>query len=87
VTTGEAERIRSTGTMISSSFVVLQDGPERTKERFEVNLSKQSKHWPKGSVRMETPPEYALELGHGEMLSFDIQAGYRQFRFAPPMRD
>jgi hypothetical protein len=28
VTTGEAERIRSTGAMISSSFVVWQDGPE-----------------------------------------------------------
>jgi hypothetical protein len=29
VTTGEAERIRSTGAMISSSFVVWQDGPDR----------------------------------------------------------
>jgi hypothetical protein len=32
------------------------------KGRFVVNLSKQSKHWPKGSVRMEKLPEYALEL-------------------------
>jgi hypothetical protein len=60
VPTGEVERIRSTGAMISSSFVVWQDGPEGRKGRFVVNLSKQSKHWPKGSVRMETLPEYAL---------------------------
>jgi hypothetical protein len=88
VTTREAERIRSTGAMISSSFVVWQDGPEGRKGRFVVNLSKQSKHWHKGSVRMETLPEYALELEHGErMVSFDIQAGYRHFRLAQQMRD
>jgi hypothetical protein len=76
VTTGEAERIRSTGAMISSSFVVWQDGQDGRKGRFVVNLSKQSKHWPKGSVRMETLPEYALELERREkMVSFDIQAG------------
>jgi hypothetical protein len=70
---GEAERIRTTGAMISSSFVVWQDGPEGRKRRFVVNLSKQFKHWPKGSVRMETLPEYALELKHEEkMVSFDI---------------
>jgi hypothetical protein len=54
VTTGESERIRSTGAMISSSFVGWQDGPEGRKGRFVVNLSKQSKHWPKGSLSMET---------------------------------
>jgi hypothetical protein len=87
VTTGEAERIRSTGAIISPSFVAWQDGPEGRKGRFVVNLSKQSKHWPKGSVRMETLPEYALELERGErMVSFDIQAGYRHFRLAPQMR-
>jgi Reverse transcriptase (RNA-dependent DNA polymerase) len=37
---------------------------------------------------METLPEYALELDHGEkMMSFDIQAGYRHFRLAPQMND
>jgi hypothetical protein len=88
VTTGEAERIRSTGSMISSSFVVWQDGPEGRKGRFLVNLSKQSKHWPKGGIRMETLPEYALELERGEkMVSLDIQAGNRHFRLAPQMRD
>jgi hypothetical protein len=88
VRTGEAERIRSTGVMISSSFVVWKDGPEERKGRFVVNLSKKSKHWPKGCVRMETLPEYALELERGEkMMSFDIQAGDRHFRLAQQMRD
>jgi hypothetical protein len=63
--------------MISSSFVVRQDGPEGRTGRFVVNLSMKSKHWPKGSLRMDTLPEYALELERGEnMVSFDIQAGY-----------
>jgi hypothetical protein len=48
--------------MILSSFVVWQDGPEGRKRRFVVYLSKQSKHWPEGSVRMKTLPEYALEF-------------------------
>jgi hypothetical protein len=66
----------------------MQGGPEGRKGRFVVNLSKQSKHWPKGSVRMQTLPEYALELELGEkIVSFDIQAEYRHFRFAPQMRD
>jgi hypothetical protein len=43
VTTGKAVRIRSTGAMISSSFVIWQDGTEGKKGRFVVNLSKQSK--------------------------------------------
>lgn len=84
----EVEEIRSTGAMVSSSFVVWQEGAEGRKGRFVVNLSKQSKHWPKGSVRMETLPEYALELEHGDhMVSFDIKAGYRHFRLAPKMRN
>jgi hypothetical protein len=70
-TTGEAERIRSIGAMISSSFVAWQDRLEVREGHFVVNLSKQSKHW----LRMETLPEYALELERGEkMVSFDIQA-------------
>jgi hypothetical protein len=62
--------------------------PEGRKGRFVVNLLKQSKHWLKGSVRMETLQEYALELERGgKMVSFDIQSGYRHFRLAPQMRD
>jgi hypothetical protein len=40
----EAERICSTSAMISSTFVVWQDGPEGRKGRFMLNLLKQSNH-------------------------------------------
>jgi hypothetical protein len=85
VSIGEAERIRSTGAMISSSFVVWQIEQVGRKRRFAVNKSEQSKNWPKRSVRMETLPEYALELEREEnLVSFNIQAGFRHFtaRFA-----
>jgi hypothetical protein len=74
--------------MISLSIVVWHDGLEAWKERFFVNLSKQFKHWLKGSVRMVTLLEYDLELERGEkMVSVDIQAGHRHFRLAPQLRD
>jgi hypothetical protein len=88
ITPEEAETIQKTGAMISSSFVVWQHGPDGRNGRFVVNLSKQSKNWPKGGVRMETLPEFALELERGDkMVSFDIKAGYCHFRLALQMRD
>jgi hypothetical protein len=42
VSIGEAERIRSTGAMISSSFVVWQIEQVGRKRRFAVNKSEQS---------------------------------------------
>jgi hypothetical protein len=44
ITLEAAEGIGRTGAMISSSFMVWQDGPEGRKGRFVFNLSKQSKH-------------------------------------------
>jgi hypothetical protein len=82
--TEEAESIRGTGAMIFSSYAVWKDGAEGCKERFAVSLSKQSKHWSKENVRIETLPEFSLELEHGEKLvSFDIHAEYRHFQLAP----
>ena len=67
-------------------FVVWQ-GDEK-KGRFVVNLSKQSQHWPKGSIKMETLPSFALEAEKGYyMLSFDIKAGYQHFYLHPEIRD
>jgi hypothetical protein len=52
----------SMGRMVSLAFVVWQgEGTER-KGRFVINFSRQSRHWPKGSVRMETFPGFALNL-------------------------
>ena len=75
--------------MISSSFVVWQEDTDgNEKGRFIVNFSKQSKHWEKGSVRMETLPAYAIGLKRGDdMISFDVKSGYRHLRLAPCMTD
>lgn len=74
--------------MVSSAFTVWQEGSGERKGRFVVNVSKQSKHWARGSVRMETIPHYAMDMEQGDhFLSFDIKSGYRAFRLAPKMRD
>lgn len=52
----EVERLMAAGRMVSSAFVVWQGDGEDRKGRFVVNLARQSKHWPKGSVKMETLP-------------------------------
>jgi hypothetical protein len=84
----EVNSLQAKGCMISSAFVVWQDGVEGRKGRFVVNFSKQSKHWKKGSVKMDTLPQYAMDLEKGDhMVSFDIKSGYRHFRLAPRMRD
>jgi len=88
VTRGHAGEAMSHGALISSSFVVWQDSAEGRKGRFVVNLSKQSKHWPKGSVRMESISEFAMDIQRGDhFISMDIKGGYRHFRLAPTMRD
>jgi Reverse transcriptase (RNA-dependent DNA polymerase) len=84
----DVNAVQAKGCMISSAFVVWQDGLEGRKGRFVVNFAKQSKHWKKGSVKMETLPQYAMDLQKGDhMVSFDIKSGYRHFRLAPHMRD
>lgn len=76
------------GAVISSAFVVWQDGAEGRKGRFVVNLSRQSTHWPKGSVRMESIAEFAMTVQKNDkFLSMDIEKGYRHFRLHPCMRD
>jgi Reverse transcriptase (RNA-dependent DNA polymerase) len=80
--------LQAKGRMISSAFVVWQDVVDGRKGRFVVNLSKQSKHWKQGRVKMETLPQYAMDLEKGDhMVSFDIMSGYRHFRLVPRLRD
>lgn len=88
ITPEHAKKAMAKGAVISSAFVVWQEVEDGAKGRFVVNLSKQSKHWPKGSVRMDSISEFALELQHGDhFLSMDLYKGYRHFRLAPAMRD
>lgn len=83
-----AEKAMEKGSIISSAFVVWQESSEGRKGRFVVNLSKQSKHWEKGSVRMESVSGFATEIQRfDDFLSMDIRNGYRHFRLAPQMRD
>jgi Reverse transcriptase (RNA-dependent DNA polymerase) len=87
VTKGQAMKYKNRGYMISSAFVVWQDGPEGRKGRFVVNFSKQRKHWDKGSVKMESLAGYSMSIQKGDhLISFDIKSGYRHFRLAPDMR-
>jgi hypothetical protein len=88
ITRKEAEDLKARGMLISSAFTVWQDSADGRKGRFVVNLAVQSKHWPKGSIRMETLPAFSLDLSRGDhMLSFDIKSGYRHFRLSRKMRD
>lgn len=88
ISAAHARRAKNGGAIISSAFVVWQDGSEGRKGRFVVNLSKQSKRWKKGTVKMESLSEFAMEMQKGDhFISMDIHKGYRHFRLHPSMRD
>lgn len=88
VSAEHAARMKSKGAIISSAFVVWQDTEGGAKPRFVVNFAKQSKHWKKGSVRMESLSEFAVELQRGDhFISMGMYKGCRHFRLAPAMRD
>ncbi len=73
ISESQAEKVRKQGFMVSSSFVVWRETEDGSKGRFVINFHKQSKHWPKGSIKMETLPAYALDLNKGDhLISFDI---------------
>ena len=82
----EAEDLVRRGYLISSAFTVWQGDPGARKGRFVVNLSRQSKFWAKGSVKMERLEEFTDELEEGErLISFDLVAGYRHVHLHPLM--
>lgn len=58
------------------------------KGMFVVNLSKNSTHWHKGSVRMECVAEFAMGMEQSdEFLTMDVEKGYRHMRLHPKVRD
>jgi hypothetical protein len=76
------------GMMVSSAFTVWQGEGIDRKGRFVVNFSRQSQHWPKGSIKMETLPCLGLSLQRGyHLMSWDIKSGYRHFYLHPRMRN
>ena len=85
---GEAEDLLTRGHLISSAFTIWQGEDGDRKGRFVVNFSRQSKFWPKGSVKMERLEEFSDELHRGEsLLSFDLAVGYRHVHLHPAMLD
>lgn len=84
----EVRRLVRNGKMVSSAFTVWQGEGSERKGRFVVNLHRQSEHWPKGSVRMETMQSFAMEMQKGDkLMSWDVKSGYRHFYLHPDMRD
>lgn len=53
------------GKMVSSDFTVWQGEEQARKGRFVVNFCRQSKHWPRGSVKMETMTAFAWSCRRG----------------------
>lgn len=83
-----AHRSMRAGAIISSAFVVWQEREGERKGRFVVNLSQQSTHWEKGTVRMENLQEFAMSVQEKDfMLSTDAEKGYRHLRLHPYMRN
>ena len=88
VSNTHAKMALSKGAIITSAFVVWQEGDKGRKGRFVVNFCKQSKKWAKGSARMESLAEFASDIQKGDhFLSMDVQKGYRHLRLHPDMRD
>lgn len=86
LTDEEAQDLIARGFLLSSAFTVWQGEGKDRKGRFVVNFSRQSKFWPKGSMRMERLEEFSDELHQGEsLISFDLTAGYRHVHLHPSM--
>jgi hypothetical protein len=53
-----------------------------------INFARQSRHWQKASVKMETLPVFVPDLVRNDVLmSWDVKSGYRHFYLHPRMRD
>lgn len=72
----EAMELARDGMMVSSAFTVWQGDDGEEKGRFVINFKRQSKHWPKGSTKMETLQSFATQLQKGDtLMSWDIKSG------------
>jgi hypothetical protein len=82
-----AEKVKEivrTGRMVSSAFKVCKgDGLER-KGRFVINFARQSRHWPKGPVKMETLPGFSSSrVKNDYLMSWDVKSEYLHFYLHP----
>lgn len=87
VRSDEAHALARAGMMISPAFKVWEGHGRERRGRFVVHFKRQRKHWPKGSVKMETLQSFASQLQERDMLtSWYIKSGYRHFYLHPGMR-
>lgn len=87
-TTRHAQCCKSKGAVISSSFTTWQGHGDDRNGRFIINLSRQTKHWRKGYLKMESPTEFASTMKQGDhFISFDVYKGYRILNLHPSVRD
>lgn len=91
-----ALKAKAKRSVIFSDFKIWQDISEVEKGMFLVKLSnsqnigrkEQSKHWKKGTVRMDSIPKFAIKIEQGDQfISFDLKNRYRHFRLYPNFRD
>lgn len=76
------------GKNVSSAIVVWKGVEEGRKGTFVVNLSRKSKNWEEGTVKLGNIPGCELELQKDDMLIYlDVKGGYRHFYLRPEMRD
>ena len=79
-----AARARAAEAVISSAFVVWQKSGPVQKPRLVVNLSKQSKRWKKGSLKMDSIAEFASSIQKDDHpLSFNIKKRVSPLQVAP----
>ena len=84
----EAVEAAQGGRIVSSAFTVWQGEGDDRRGGFVINFKRQSRHWPKGSIKMETLQSFATQLQGGDTLMFwDIKSGYRHFYLHPRMRE
>ena len=74
--------------MVSSAFTVWQEEEDDRLGRFLIIFKRQSRHWPKGSIKMKTLQSFSTQLQGGyTLMSWDIKSGYRHFYLHPRMRE
>lgn len=76
------------GKTVLIAFAIWPGEDEERKGRFVIKFSRQSKHWPEGSLKMETLESFALDLQENNvMMSWDVKGGCRHMHLHPDMRD
>ena len=84
----EAMRAAQRGRMVISASTSWQGEGKGRRGRYANRFKRQSRHWPKVSIKMETLKSFATQMQGGDTLMWwDIKSGYRHFYLHPRMRE